>query len=104
MTICMRVVSLRLMYTVSSSPIQVGCHPFFIRVVAVIGIKVTFSRAFICGDQPGGSRESRELTSVRGGIFFRISVFFRVVIGEPIFSCSTELELELVRCVVEGLN
>lgn len=81
-----------MMHIVSSLLIQMRCHPFFIRVVAVIGVKVAFSRVFICGDQPCGSREFRKLTSVRGVIFFRINVFFvRVVIGEPIFSCSTKL-------------
>jgi len=82
----------------------VRCYPFFIRVIVVIGIKNTFSRIFICRDQPSGSREFRELTSVRNAIF-RINVFFVwVVIGEPIFSYSTELGAEIGWMCCRGLE
>ena len=71
-------------------PIQVRCHPFFVRVI-VVGTKVALSRVFIYGDQPGGSQGSRKLTSAWRDIF-RIRVFFvRVVVGEPIFGWSIKL-------------
>lgn len=88
-----------------SSPIQVRCHPFFIGAIVVIGVKVTFSRVFIPGDKSSRSREFRELTSVQRGFFFRINVFFvRVVIGEPIFSCSTKLGTEIGRVCCRGFK
>jgi len=99
MMTCVRVVGLKLMCSfgtgVSSLLIQVRCHPFFVRVVVVVGMGVLF-RVLVCRGQPSASRESRKLTSVWRGIFFRVDVFLVwVVIGEPVFGCSTKLGTEV---------